>query len=1145
MNKATMKKFISMGLVLTLLIGLTSGGQMVWADSAESDFTFDSGTGTITGYTGAGGNVVIPSTIGGVAVVAIGEDVFNSNIGIVNVIISEGVETIGPRAFTNCYALKSVSLPESATRIGYNAFYSCFALSDINIPNSITEIPIAAFGYCTLLERITLPDNLESIEASAFIGCDNLKSIIFPSNLTSVGNYAFKDCTYLRQAVFTGNEPITFGTNVFSNTNDTFEILYESTGSGFTTPTWKGYSSSAYDSTTTYSLNYDANGGTGSMPGVNGLHTGDLVTVGINNNLIVKADWQFVNWNTKADGTGVAYYGDQIVPVGNKEITLYAKWERLHSINTDTVLHGSITVDKSRAISKDEVTITVTPDEGWSLKGINFKNPLTGDLLDIRLIITENSGAIKFFDMIDEDILVTAEFMQGEFTYETTSDSAIAIKHYQGIKSDVVIPREIDGKPVTKISTLTFGMMMYVNSIRIPNSVNEIEEAAAYDCGNLKSVFFEGNAPEMFKTDSFFYSDPAFEIYYVAGSTGFTTPNWNGYSTVAILPSDIIAADKASITVGYTAGDSATAVTQNLRLSSIGATYGSDITWCSSDTSVISNDGIVTRPAYLSGDANITLTATVNKNSTMDTQTFNLVVLKLPFEASTITFDKNGGDTEVSPITVVTTSGSSVTVLPTAPTRLGYTFNGWNTAADGTGMAFTASTVVDSDITVYAQWVQNSDSSSGNNSGGSSESGSSGGGTPTTGTSTLATGNATTDKTETVGNITKATTVVKAVERNGKSIASPTSAQISDAVNKAKEIANTKGSGTKAVVEIEIESAASTTSVSAILPKTTMSMLLKGSIDALSIKNSVASITFDQAAIKTLSSGVTEDIAVNISKVDNVALSEASQKRVGDRPVYNFSVTSGNQTISQFGGDVTVSVPYALGTGEDANAVVIYYINALGHPELMSDCIYDVKTGMITFKTNHFSSYAVGYNKVNFNDVAETAWYADAVTFISTRDIANGTGDGNFSPNAKLTRGQFLVMMMKAYGISADENSKENFSDAGSTYYTGYLAAAKKQGIAAGIGNNMFAPEKNVTRQEMLTLLYNALKQIEALPAVGTAGADSTRYTDDEIVSWAKVPVTLLVGSGAIDGIEGRVGLTEPTTRAEMAQVLYNLLTRN
>jgi uncharacterized repeat protein (TIGR02543 family) len=73
----------------------------------------------------------------------------------------------------------------------------------------------------------------------------------------------------------------------------------------------------------------------------------------------------------------------------------------------------------------------------------------------------------------------------------------------------------------------------------------------------------------------------------------------------------------------------------------------------------------------------------------------------------TVTFNKNGGDTEASPATMTVTSpATNVGALPTAPVKAGYAFVGWNTKADGSGSAFTASTTVTADITVYAKWEE-------------------------------------------------------------------------------------------------------------------------------------------------------------------------------------------------------------------------------------------------------------------------------------------------------------------------------------------------------------------------------------------------------------------------------------------------------
>ncbi len=72
----------------------------------------------------------------------------------------------------------------------------------------------------------------------------------------------------------------------------------------------------------------------------------------------------------------------------------------------------------------------------------------------------------------------------------------------------------------------------------------------------------------------------------------------------------------------------------------------------------------------------------------------------------TVTFDKNGGDTDASPaIETVTTPATTVGALPAPPSRSGYHFAGWNAQSDGHGSPFTASTAVTGSTTVYAVWT--------------------------------------------------------------------------------------------------------------------------------------------------------------------------------------------------------------------------------------------------------------------------------------------------------------------------------------------------------------------------------------------------------------------------------------------------------
>jgi len=483
------------------------------------------------------------------------------------------------------------------------------------------------------------------------------------------------------------------------------------------------------------------------------------------------------------------------------------------------------------------------------------------------------------------------------------------------------------------------------------------------------------------------------------------------------------------------------------------------------------------------------------------------------------------------------TALSDITMNSSIPPSVGnYAFDGISSGAvvhvpHGSGAVYQAA---QDGNTSDSLWYGLSIQEASDTSGGGNSSGGSGGGT------TAAPQN---NETAVSGSIAVTTASTAATsDNNGNASASFTASQAEDAVRKAAAAAAKEGGDTAAQVRFEVTAPADASSVKTTLPVSAIDLASENKISSLTVSTPIASVTFDRNAVLALSSQTSGDVSITASRVDSENLSDELQRAVGDHPVYDFSVTAGGQSVTKFGGNVTVTVPYTLKTGEDANSIIIYYINSDGNAEAVANSVYDPATGTISFTTNHFSRYAVGYHEVSFNDVAENAWYRDAVTFASARGITSGTGGGNFSPGMILTRGQFLVMAMRAYGLSPDQNPADNFADAGNTYYAGYLAAAKRLGISAGVGGNLFQPDSNITRQEVFTLLHNMLSALNRLPD-GSVQKTSANFEDgNKIASWAKDAMALFIEAGVIKGSGGKLNADGESSRAEMVQILYNLL---
>ena len=176
--------------------GATFGGLTAVADYLDV-LTYSTANNqvTITAYTGTGGVVIIPASIGGAPVTAIGENAFLDSSSLTSVTIPASVTSIGDAAFSECSGLTSLTIPSSVTSIGDSAFFNCSSLTSVTIGSGVTSIGLGAFSGCSGLTSVTIPDNVTSIGANAFASCSGLVSLSIGSGITSIGNEAFAGCS--------------------------------------------------------------------------------------------------------------------------------------------------------------------------------------------------------------------------------------------------------------------------------------------------------------------------------------------------------------------------------------------------------------------------------------------------------------------------------------------------------------------------------------------------------------------------------------------------------------------------------------------------------------------------------------------------------------------------------------------------------------------------------------------------------------------------------------------------------------------------------------------------------------------------------------------------------------------------------------
>ena len=180
---------------------------------------------------------------------------------------------------------------------------------------------------------------------------------------------------------------------------------------------------------------------------------------------------------------------------------------------------------------------------------------------------------------------------------------------------------------------------------------------------------------------------------------------------------------------------------------------------------------------------------------------------------------------------------------------------------------------------------------------------------------------------------------------------------------------------------------------------------------------------------------------------------------------------------------------------------------------------------------------------MSFSDVADSDWFYDSVKYVYEQKLMNGVSVTEFAPNANLTRAMLVTILYRIENepLCGDPLFEDVEKD---MWYTKSIAWASENNIVKGVGEGLFAPNANITREQIAVILYNyANFKNESTDNKATLD----KYTDNTLVSvWAEDAIEWAVGEGIITG--KTVTTLEPqgqATRAEAATMLMRYLKNN
>ena len=173
-----------------------------------------------------------------------------------------------------------------------------------------------------------------------------------------------------------------------------------------------------------------------------------------------------------------------------------------------------------------------------------------------------------------------------------------------------------------------------------------------------------------------------------------------------------------------------------------------------------------------------------------------------------------------------------------------------------------------------------------------------------------------------------------------------------------------------------------------------------------------------------------------------------------------------------------------------------------------------------------------------FLDVNEGDWFYDAVAYAYENGIMDGVGGNRFAPNSATTRAQLVTILYRLEGQPAVSGDLPFTDVEAGTWYTNAVGWAAQNGIVNGVGDDTFAPGNDLTREQLVTILY---RYAESKGYDVSASADLAGYPDgEEIQAYAREAMAWAVAENIIQGMEDDT--LKPAGNASRAQIATILM---
>lgn len=239
----------------------------------------------------------------------------------------------------------------------------------------------------------------------------------------------------------------------------------------------------------------------------------------------------------------------------------------------------------------------------------------------------------------------------------------------------------------------------------------------------------------------------------------------------------------------------------------------------------------------------------------------------------------------------------------------------------------------------------------------------------------------------------------------------------------------------------------------------------------------------------------------------------------------------------------TVAIPDGVDPNKITTGIIVEPDGAVRHVPTRVTVINGRYYAKINSLTN--STYSVVWHPLEFKD-AEGHWAKEAINDMGSRMVINGVGNDVFQPNRNITRAEFAAIVVKALGLKPGVGT-ESFKDVqDSDWYSGYVKTAFEYKIVAGFSADRFGPHDSITREQAMTMIAKAMKltTLKGELSEGELQKLLGAFKDGgKTAAYAKESIAECVKTGIVLGKTGStLAPKESITRAEVAVIVRKLL---